>query len=70
VLDSLIGEAQHLVSSLSQERFSLRVFVSLDRVNVPIKFDSEAPIWTAEIDYEWADGMLASKLQTCEAATA
>jgi hypothetical protein len=70
VLDSLIGEAQHLVSSLSQERFSLRVVVSLGGVNVSIKFDSEAPIWTAEINHEWADGMLASKLQTCEAATA
>jgi hypothetical protein len=69
-LDSLIGEAQHLVSSLSQERFSLRVFVSLGGVNISIKFDGEAPIWTAEINYEWADGMLAAKLQTSEVAIA
>ena len=70
MLDSLVGEAQHPIASLSQERFPLRVFVSLGGVNIAIKFDSEAPIWTAEIDHEWADGMLASKLQTCEAATA
>jgi hypothetical protein len=69
-LDSLIGEAQHLVSSLSQERFSLRVVVSLGGVNVSIKFDSEAPIWTAEINHEWADWMLTSKLQVSEAAIA
>jgi hypothetical protein len=70
VLDRLVGEAQHLVSSLSQERFSLRVVVSLDRVNVSIKLNSQAPVWTAEINHEGANGMLASKLQTCEAAIA
>ena len=70
MLDSLVGEAQHPVASLSQERFSLRVFVSLGGVNVSIKFDNEAPIWAAEINHEWADGMLAAKLQTSEAAIA
>jgi hypothetical protein len=44
--------------------------LSLEKVNVSVKFDSEAPIWTAEINHEWADGMLAAKLQTSEAAIA
>ena len=69
MLDNLVGEAQHPVASLSQERFSLRVFVSLGGVNISIEFDGEATIWAAEIDHEWADGMLAAKLQAREAAT-
>ena len=70
MLDSLVGETQHPVSSLGQERFSLGVLLSLGGVNSSIKFDGEAPIWAAEINYEWADGMLAAKLQTSEAAIA
>ena len=70
MLDRLFGEAQHPVASLSQERFSLGILLSLRGVNIAINFDGEATIGTAKIDHEWADGMLAAKLQSSEAATA
>jgi hypothetical protein len=68
-LDCLVGEAHHPVARLDQERFSLVVVRSLCGVHLAIHFDGEATIGTAEINHQWADGMLAAKFEAVKAAT-
>jgi hypothetical protein len=68
-LDSPVGEAHHLVASFRQEVFSLDIVFSLSRVHIAIEVDGEATIGTAEINHQWADGMLAAKFEAVKVAT-
>ena len=72
VVDGGVWEAEDRVASGGEEGFSLCIVLALWRreVNGTVELDDKATVGAAEIGDEWADGMLAAKLQPGEAAIA
>ena len=72
VEDGGVWEAENRVAGGGEESFSLRIVRALDwrEVNGTVELDDKATVGAAEIDDEWADGMLAAELQAGEAAIA